>query len=165
MRQEAFEALYERYAQDLFAFLAYRTGDWLAAEDLAADTFERAFRARAKFDRRRASEKTWLYSIALNALRDYHRRSQTREAALGLEGSRADDLAPDALGQAVSRVDAMAALELLSPEEREAVALRFGGDLTVPEIAAVTGQSVSTTEGRVYRALRKLRAAMAASAD
>ncbi len=165
MRQEAFEALYERYAQDLFAFLAYRTGDRLAAEDLAADTFERAFRARAKFDRRRASEKTWLYSIALNALRDYHRRSHAREAALGLEGSRADDLAPDALGQAVSRVDAMAALELLSPEEREAVALRFGGDLTVPEIAAITGQSVSTAEGRVYRALRKLRAAMAASAD
>jgi RNA polymerase sigma-70 factor (ECF subfamily) len=42
-------------------------------------------------------------------------------------------------------------------EEREAVALRFGADLTVPEIATVLGEPLTTVEGRVYRALRKLR--------
>ena len=48
-------------------------------------------------------------------------------------------------------------LGALSAEEREAVALRFGGDLSVPEIAELTGNSLTTMEGRVYRALRKLR--------
>ena len=48
----------------------------------------------------------------------------------------------------------------LSVEEREAIALRFGGDLTVPEIAKLTGERLSTVEGRVYRALRKLRETM-----
>jgi RNA polymerase sigma-70 factor (ECF subfamily) len=37
------------------------------------------------------------------------------------------------------------------------VALRYGADLTVPEIAKVTGERLTTVEGRVYRALRKLR--------
>jgi RNA polymerase sigma-70 factor (ECF subfamily) len=51
----------------------------------------------------------------------------------------------------------MEAMETLSAEEREAVALRFGADLTVPEIAKVLDQPLTTVEGRVYRALRKLR--------
>ena len=45
----------------------------------------------------------------------------------------------------------------LSDEEREAIALRFGADLTVPEIAKLTNERLTTVEGRVYRALRKLR--------
>ncbi len=49
------------------------------------------------------------------------------------------------------------ALQGLSDEEREAIALRFGADLTVPEIAQLLGQPLTTVEGRVYRALRKLR--------
>src|SRR3982750_1971000 len=50
------------------------------------------------------------------------------------------------------------ALTALSPEEREAIALRFGAELTVPEIAEALGEPLTTVEGRVYRALRKLRA-------
>ena len=49
------------------------------------------------------------------------------------------------------------ALAALSPEEREAVALRYGGDLTVPEVAEVLGEPLQRFEGRVYRGLRKLR--------
>ena len=49
------------------------------------------------------------------------------------------------------------AMATLAEEEREAIALRFGADLTVPEIAAVLELPLSTVEGRVYRALRKLR--------
>jgi DNA-directed RNA polymerase specialized sigma24 family protein len=46
-------------------------------------------------------------------------------------------------------------LALLRGPEREAIALRFGADLTVPEIAKLTGEPLTTVEGRVYRALRK----------
>ena len=71
MNDDEFERLYAAEAQGLFAFLAYRTGDRALAEDLLADAFERALRAR--YDRRRGSAKTWLYAIALNALRDHVR--------------------------------------------------------------------------------------------
>ena len=45
MRDDEFERLYEAEAQGLFGFLAYRTGDRALAEDLLADTFERALRS------------------------------------------------------------------------------------------------------------------------
>ena len=51
-------------------------------------------------------------------------------------------------------------LAVLTEEEREAIALRYGADLTVPEIAKLTGNKLTTVEGRVYRALGKLREAM-----
>ena len=157
MRDEDFERLYDEHAQALFGFLAYRTGDRVLAEDLLADTFERALRARRRFDPRRGSTKTWLYSIALNALRDHMRRRAVAERAgaeLAVpEGETADDAA-----DAVARRDELSrALATLSEEEREVVALRFGADLTVPEIAKLNGEKLTTVEGRLYRALRKLR--------
>src|SRR5438552_11700241 len=82
MRDDRFERLYAEHAQALFGFLSYRTGDRVLAEDLLADTFERALRARRRFDRRKASEKTWLYAIALNCLRDHARRRASEGRAL-----------------------------------------------------------------------------------
>src|ERR671915_1886914 len=81
MRDDEFERLYAAEAAGLFSFLAYRTGDRALAEDLLADTFERALRSRGRFDRRRGSEKTWLYAIALNLLRDHARRAKAGRGA------------------------------------------------------------------------------------
>src|SRR3954451_12946445 len=82
MREKAFEDLYEEHAGPLLAFLTYRLGDRVAAEDVLADTFERVLRARHPFDRRRANAKTWLYTIALNCARDQARRSGAEVRAL-----------------------------------------------------------------------------------
>jgi RNA polymerase sigma factor (sigma-70 family) len=156
MREEEFERLYEEHAQGLLAFLAYRTGDRVLAEDLLADTFERVLRARRRFDPRRGSRKTWVYSIALNLLRDQIRRREAERRAV----ERVQEPAPSGAGplQRIAERDELArALAELSDEEREAIALRYGGDLTVPEIARLTGEKLTTVEGRVYRGLRKLR--------
>jgi RNA polymerase sigma factor (sigma-70 family) len=156
MRRDDFERLYEEHAQPLFGFLAYRTGDPALAEDLLADTFERALRARKRFDRRKASEKTWLYTIALNLLRDSARRSKT-EARAFERVPRESAGVPDELTAVEHRDEIQRALRTLSDEEREAIALRFGGDLSVPEIAKLLKQPLPRIEGRVYRSLRKLR--------
>ena len=157
MRGERFERLYEDHAQPLLAFLVYRTGDRPLAEDLLAETFERVLRARRPFDPRRASEKTWLYSIALNLLRDHVRRKEAEARAV----ERVVTVPPDderADFDLVEERDSLTrALTTLSDEEREAVALRYGADLTVPEIAKLMREKLTTVEGRVYRALRKLR--------
>ena len=91
-------------------------------------------------------------------LRDHARRDAARTRA-------SDRLVPVPEGQldrrlaAVDDRDELArALETLSDEERTVIALRFGADLTVPEIADSLGEKLTTVEGRVYRALRKLRA-------
>ena len=156
MRDEDFERLYAAEAQALFGFLAYRTGDRALAEDLLADTFERALRSRKRYDRRRGPAKAWLYTIALNLLRDHARRAAAADRALERTGPAARSV--DAPDDAVGHRDVLQrALAGLSPEEREAIALRFGAELTVPEMAKALGEPLTTVEGRVYRALRKLR--------
>lgn len=157
MRNDAFERLYYEHAQALYGFLAYRTADRALAEDLLADTFERALRARRRFDRRKASEKTWLYAIALNCLRDHLRRRGSEERALQRVAVGAASSAGGDVERVADRDLVQHGLTALSEEEREAIALRFGAELTVPEIARLTGERLTTVEGRVYRALRKLR--------
>ena len=158
MRRDAFERLYAEHADALFGFLVYRTGDRGLAEDLLADTFERVLRSRGRFDRRKGREKTWLYAIALNLLRDHHRRLGAEARAIEKVGP-APAFASGAPSQegVEARETVGQALAVLSTEERDAVALRFGADLTVPEIAKLTEQPLTTVEGRLYRALRKLR--------
>jgi len=170
-RDDAFERLYAEHAQGLFAFLRYRTGDTTLAEELLADTCERALRARRRFDPRKGSAKTWLYAIALNALHDHARRRAGEGRALervaagpdfgpGGELEEIDELADRELDDVADRDQLERSLATLSGEEREAISLRFGADLTVPEIAKLTGEPLTTVESRVYRALDKLREAM-----
>jgi RNA polymerase sigma-70 factor, ECF subfamily len=157
MRDEDFEELYAQNAQAVFGFLAYRTGDEVLAEDLLSDVFERALRSRKRFDPRRGSKRTWLYSIALNRLRDHQRRAtvEARAVALGaFAAPRGEDRESE---RAEARDEVQRALSVLSREELEAVSLRFGADLSLKEISRVTHVSESAAEGRLYRALRKLR--------
>jgi RNA polymerase sigma factor (sigma-70 family) len=160
MRDDAFERLYAEHAQALYGFLSYRTGDRALAEDLLADTFERALRARRRFDSRRASEKKWLYAIALNCLRDHARRRASEGRALERMAAGPRTVSDGEIEQVAERDLVNRSLAALSEEEREAIALRFGAELTVPEIAKLTGERLTTMEGRVYRALRKLREAI-----
>jgi RNA polymerase sigma-70 factor, ECF subfamily len=160
VRDDDFERLYAAHAESLLGFLVYRTGDRALAEDLVADTFERVLRTRFRFDPRKSSEKTWLYTIAMNLVRDRARREASEARAL--------ERAVEPVGGGTAGLDMVderdelrRALEALSPEEREAVSLRFGADLTLPEIAKVTGESRSTVHGRVYRALEKMRGKLA----
>lgn len=167
---DGFERLYAEHAQDLFAFLRYRTGSTLLAEELLGDTCERALRARKRFDPRKGSAKTWLYAIALNCLSD-HARKRVREGralervAVGqdfgvVEPEEIDELADRELEDVADHDELTRSLASLSGEEREAISLRYGADLTVPEIAKLTGEPLTTIESRVYRALDKLRETM-----
>jgi RNA polymerase sigma-70 factor (ECF subfamily) len=159
VRTEHFERLFEAHAQPLFGFLLYRTGNRALAEDLVGATFERVFTSRRRFDPRRGSEKSWIYAIALNLLRDHARREQAEQRAV--ERSQAGAVrvgSGPGFEEALEERDAVAgAVAGLSAEEREAIALRYGADLTMPEMAKALGERLTTVEARVYRALRKLR--------
>ena len=158
MREDDFDRLYSEHGQALFGFLVYRTGDRVLARDLVADTFERVLRARRRFDRRKGKEKTWIYTIALNRLRDVQRSAAAEQRALERVAGSAGPAEVAHGHDDVEHRDTVArAMGVLSDEERDAIALRFGAGLTVPEIAAALGEPLTTVEGRLYRALRRLR--------
>src|SRR5579875_33085 len=156
LQQDEFEQMYLEHRDRLFAFLVYRTRDRALAEDLLGDVFERAYKARDRFDPARGSSATWLYAIAVNRLRDHHRRAQVEHSALqrvaATEATHVET-PQDAVAERERVMDAVAGL---TERDREIIALRFGAYLTAPQISRVTEQSVSTIEGRLFRALKKL---------
>src|SRR4051795_123770 len=157
----AFAEIYDEHVWDVYGFFGYRLGSREEAEDLTQVTFERALRAWHRFDANRASARTWLLAIARNLLVDHYRSSDSARKEPIPEGEAGDAV----LGQTESleprlgpAPDLEVALQTLDDRERELVALRFGGDLTGPEIAELTGLSLANVQQILSRTLKKLRA-------
>ena len=119
MKKDQFEQLYEEHAGPLLGFLVYRTGNRATAEEVLADTFERVLRSRSKFNPNRGKVKTWIYSIALNRLRDLHRRAEAEERALRKSEAGAPEAVAD-IDRFEERSTVASALERLDEMEREA---------------------------------------------
>lgn len=154
-RQTDFARVYEEHVWRVYAFLAYRLRDRHAAEDLTQATFERALRAWSRFDPTRASESTWLLAIARNLLIDHHRRD--RSSRLEPIDEQRAPMVPGPDERFAASPELVGALAQLSDRDREVIALRFGGDLTGPEIAELLELTLANVQQILSRSLRKLR--------
>jgi RNA polymerase sigma-70 factor, ECF subfamily len=142
----------------VFSYFRYRLADRATAEDLTSTTFVKAWRARDRYRRDRASLSTWLLAIARNVATDHFRRAG-REVPLGESEPRApEDLELDVQRRAERR--RLAALVAGLPErERELLALKYGGGATNRAIARLTGLSESNVGTILHRTIGSLRAA------
>lgn len=159
MRDHDIERLFAEHSQRLYAFVTYRTGNPGAAEEIVSDTFERVVRTRRRFDRRKGSEQSWIYTIALNLVTDHQRRAVAERHALdgaARAGERTET--DDPFADIADRDELLGALDRLEPEMRAVLALRFGADLRLKDIAKLTGLSLSTVHERLHRGLRQLQA-------
>jgi RNA polymerase sigma-70 factor, ECF subfamily len=156
---ERFEALYRDARDDVYAYVATLLRDPAAAEDVTALAFERAYRRRATFDRRRGVERAWLFGIARNAaLDELRRRKRTASLVADPEDAEAGSVA-DGAEVALRRTAVRAALGGLSGREREIVALKFHGGLSNGEIGRVLGMSETAAGSLLFRTVEKLRRA------
>jgi RNA polymerase sigma-70 factor, ECF subfamily len=161
---ERFEALYRSSRADVFAYVATLLHDRAAAEDVTALAFERAYRRRRTFDRRRGEERAWLFGIARNAaLDELRRRRRVASLLVDPEDGGAQDV-EDGAEVALRRTAVRSALAKLPAREREIVALKFHGGLSNAELARVIGVSESNAGTLLYRAMEKLRKACDATA-
>jgi RNA polymerase sigma-70 factor (ECF subfamily) len=151
----SFESVAERHLDDVHAYLVYMTRDREVAEDLTAETFEKALRQWRRFDPRRGSARTWLCQLARTTALDHFRaeeRRRRREGAYALgRPEQADDGVFGGLSPALER-----ALSALSAGEREVIALRVLLDLDIETAARVLGVSPTACTTRLSRALKKL---------
>lgn len=161
----AFEALVLRYQARIVNFASAMVHDAGAAEDVAQETFVRAWRGLGRF-RAESTFKTWLYRIATNVARTHldrrGRRARIADRSLDDEAEpvQAGDVpspAPDAETSLVRREAIDRALSELPDELRQALVLRDVEGLDYKEIAGVTGAPIGTVESRIFRARRRLR--------
>jgi RNA polymerase sigma-70 factor (ECF subfamily) len=149
--------LYRRYSGQLFGFACNALGDRGLAEEVVQDVFARAWRHADDYDPRRASVRTWLFSIARNRVVDARRRAAVRPGVTVDPEPESPAELDRALEQAVLRWQIAAALARLSPEHREVIRLAHYGGMTLREIAERKGIPLGTVKSRTSYALRSLR--------
>jgi RNA polymerase sigma factor (sigma-70 family) len=154
-----FETLYRSSRDDVYAYVSTLLHDRVAAEDVTALAFERAYRRRRTFDRRRGDERAWLFGIARNAALDELRRRR-RLAALVTDPEDVETAAPDdGADITLRRTTVRTALAALPARDRELIALKFHAGLSNAELARVLGVSESNAGTMLHRTIEKLRKA------
>ncbi len=162
--RDSYALLVDRYKAPIFT-LAYRmTGSYEDANDLAQETFIKAFENLGRFDQKRTFF-TWLYTIGLNLVRNHLKKVKRMPVRNGAEDipSLSQDNSPNAelsmVGDQTMR-DLEICLNCLSDNLREMVVMRFYQELSFEDIARISGLSLSAAKMRVYRGLEKLRELM-----
>ena len=146
----SFADVAEEHLDDVYRYLLYMTGNPHLAEDLAAETFERALRRWRRFDPRRGGARTWLCQLARGAALDHFRADRRRRKREGVYASD-EPVFGEGLSPTLDR-----AIRSLSAAEREVVVLRVVLELDGETAARVLGIRPSAVSTRLSRALQKL---------
>jgi RNA polymerase sigma-70 factor (ECF subfamily) len=153
-----FVALYERYFGRVYGYVYLRVGNPAVCEDITSQVFITAL-ARVRTLRPEGNVKAWLLTVAQNAVNDIYRqpdRFPDRESTTGV----LPDPEPGPEDQVLAMERAMelrALLATLRPDQQDLLALRYGADLSFPEIARIVGKNPVAVRVRVHRILAGLR--------
>ena len=165
-----FEGLFEQHRPRIFRFILASLRNQESAENLTQDCFVRAYQARGQL-RSASSAGTWLMQIAANLVRNHEASGRLkfwrRKLRADIDLSDARDWIPDrqmspeqmaAAKQQVEKIWKIAGR--LSGRQRTVFLLRFGEDMDLLEIAAVTGMKEGTVKSHLFRALQSVRTAL-----
>ena len=162
---EDFPTLTERYQRELLAHCYRMSGSVHEAEDLVQETFLRAWKASASFQGR-SSVRTWLYRIGFNCAIDFTRSRGHRETAEApdvldqREDPAATPTGHDVVYAGQISVQVQRALRALSDQERAAFVMRHYHQCSIDEIGRTLDLKTSAAKHAVFRAVRKMRAAL-----
>ena len=151
------DAVYAEELPRVYNFFRYRVGNQAVAEDLASLTFEKAWGARARYRRDRASVSTWLLAIARNVAADHFRRPRV-EVPLDENDASVAPSPEDAAARDGDLRRLWGLLAGLPAREREILSLKFGAEATNRAIARLTGLSESNVGTILHRTIAGLRA-------
>jgi len=158
---EAFTAFYEKYLPKIYRYISYRVADRCLAEDITSVVFEKALTKFDQYDAEKAAVSTWVFRIARNTLIDHFRAGGREGTAVPLDealDTPVKDPSPEEAAISAEECRQLkACVARLSPPEQEIISLKFSGEMTNRQIAAVLGLSESNVGVMLYRAVRKMR--------
>jgi RNA polymerase sigma-70 factor (ECF subfamily) len=162
--------LYERYERQIWVYLARRvhSSDRDSVDDLAQETWLKAFRFAPSYVERGMPVSAWLYRIAYTVLVDHSRhrasnRGDRRNVSLDLVRPQAESV-PDPVGEAGGTIDLTPYLAWLTDVQRQVVTARFYDGCSVKETSELVGRTEEAVKKLQARGLENMRRAMERSA-
>jgi RNA polymerase sigma-70 factor (ECF subfamily) len=154
----AFEQIYNVLVDDLYAYVRGQCRNETVAEDIVANVFLKAWRSARSYRPGSGTFQSWMFTIARNELRDYWRTSQRTLPMLDFDFSDEDEPAPMDPKEAQAAVSR--AMESLTDDQRQVVVLRYFGNKSHEEIAAIMGKREGAVRALLMRAMRQMRKVM-----
>lgn len=153
--KEQFEALYTRYIDKIYNYFWYRVGhDQDVAEDLAQETFVRAYQALSRFKVTKKSYLSYLLAIAHNLLINHYRKPQP----ISIEATGVD--VPEEIWSDIETKDNIRsmwrAIQQLPSKEQDILYLKYQRGYKISEIAKIVGKSENAVKLTLSRARKKL---------
>jgi RNA polymerase sigma-70 factor (ECF subfamily) len=156
--RSAFAELVTYFQRPLFGYLGRMGMSQAAAQDIAQETFLRAWTRLADYDPARSAFSTWLFTIARNlALTDLGKKRELSTDGELPDMACEDQQPPEALEQVQRQQSVQNALRQLPAQDRSALALTYFNELGMADIARIEGCTVDAIKTRVSRARQRLR--------
>lgn len=154
---DAVGRLYDALVGPIYRYVAVRVRRREDAEDLTHLVFERIVAALPRYRHNGRPFAAWAFRIARNAVIDHQRRIRPTEQ-LGSIAEPSDGIGLEAVSLRDEEVrELRAAIRQLTPDQQEAIALRYAGGLSAEEAARVMGRRAGTIRGLTFRAIESLR--------
>lgn len=154
--------LYDELVDPIHRYVALRVRRREDAEDITQLVFERLVVALPRYRHYGRPFRAWVFRIARNAVIDHHRRYHQMEPLGGI-AEPADAILVEALSLRGEELRELgSAIGQLTPDQQEAIALRYGAGLSADEAARVMGRQAGTIRGLTFRAIATLRRIMSA---
>ena len=162
---EAVGRLYDQLVGPIYRYIAVRVRRREDAEDLTHLVFERIVTALPRYRHDGKPFSAWAFRIARNAVIDHLRRTRRTET-LDVIPERDDSGGPDAISLREEEIrELRAAIRRLTPDQREALILRYASGLSADEAAQVMGRRAGTIRGLTFRAIEALRRQLGGGQD
>jgi RNA polymerase sigma-70 factor (ECF subfamily) len=162
---EAVGHLYDQLVGPIYRYIAVRVRRREDAEDLTHLVFERIVAALPRYRHDGKPFSAWAFRIARNAVIDHLRRTRRTEP-LDVMPERDDSGGPDTITLHEEEIrELRAAILRLTPDQREALILRYASGLSADEAAQVMGRRAGTIRGLTFRAIEALRRQLGGTSD
>ena len=157
LEADALAEIHDTYYGPIFRYVAYRVGDRESAEDLTSEVFTRLLGALRDKNAPHNTLRGWLYGVAWRVVSDHHRK-QYRAPQVELDESAVSrEAGPDETVEAMlTREDLRQAVSELTEEQQNVIALRFGYEMPIQEVARTLGKSEGAVKQLQARAIASL---------
>lgn len=154
---EALAEIHDHYYEPIFRYIVFRVSNQQVAEDLTSEVFVRLLSALRDHTAPQNTIRGWLYGVAFRVVNDFHRKQYRREEVQLNDGIASDISGPlETVAKHLTWREVRAAMSGLTESQREVIALRFGQEMPIRDVAQLLGKTEGAVKQLQARAIASL---------